>query len=385
MERRSFLATIGALAVGLPALPAQATGSGRACGAASADFEEERLDLGVDPTASDDERELAHFFSEQLEAPADNRFAVTNGGKLLTHSTLEGFRVRGAHGSSRDISAPSGGRLISDFRIKAQALQLRTGSPYDKLAVASPNANFEVWNDAFAVTDVVWSPAGLVVGHGELARNDGRLSLLDGARPLRELARTEAPPRQLVVSGTRVFYFLGERAFMLDLQQPSAPPVACGWLPELPRAALYADGALLALTAGGLFRLTADRAATQVLSEANAHSLFKTESLVVVASHRRAWLLKGTRRQTFEAPHQNLHHVARVPDSDDLLFCRGRSVLRRSAAHGRIEAVGQGRADWKLRGAQLFDGRLVTWSSRTWRVVGPDCRAQLPPRRYLLD
>ncbi|MBN1605625.1 MAG: transposase family protein [Polyangiaceae bacterium] len=303
--------------------------------------------------------------------------------KTLVYADVDAFRVRTEGAASIAVPAPYGGRIIDHgarvvFRIYK--------SSYDAIVVVDPQTGSQqLWDDAYRLRDVAASPVGIVLGHGRQYGGPGQLSLITGLTQTREIARTEGVPESLCVDGTWVAFFLEQRAFHLRLGLAESP-TRLGALPEPPSRAIAAASGLVGITGDGAWALSRKGKLRRLVAEKKPSFLFGDLERVVVACSRRAWICRGETRASIEAPHGNLHHIAPIDGSDDLILCRGRSVLRYAAHNGRLERIGHGRSGMKLRGAALAGGQLLTWSSRTWRTTsGGGCRAVVPPRTYLID
>jgi hypothetical protein len=397
MDRRAFLFGLGAAggaAVLGWAAKARAGGDsfgsgfgyggGGGCGGVAAyDVEEEFLDLGSPGSASTEP--LSHFFTDRLDAPASDRFLVAEQGKTLVYADVEALQVRTEGAPPLAVPATYGGRIFWNEASSSVVLRLNRSS-YDRIVVVDPAIRSqEFWDDAYNLRQVVPSEVGIVLSHARQTSAPGQLSLVTGPMQTREITRLEDVPAVVCVEGTRLSFFLEQRAFGLTLGQTEIPALI-GTLPETPSAAVATAAGLVGITENGAWELSRAGNVRQLVAEKEPSFLFADRGRVVVGSSRRAWICRGQSRASIEAPHSNLHHIAPIESSDDLILCRGRSVLRHSAARGRLEKIGHGRTGMKLRGAALVGDRLLTWSSRTWRVEsGGGCRVVIPPRTYLID
>lgn len=392
MDRRGFLAGLGALVGAIPlgwSRRAEAGGDGfghghGSCGGIAAmEVEEEFLDLGA--LGSSSSTELSHFFSEHLDASAQDRFLVAERGTVLVYADLETFHISANGTRLPAVRAPNGGRILFNASSSTVVFRLH-GAPYDPIIVVDPKtASQEFWDDALNLRAIAPSKLGIVTSHERQYGSRGQLSLTDGPMGTKELVRLDEVPSVVAVNAERVSYFLGERAFSLTIGE-TTPPVFVAALPTPPLAAVATPSGIIATTEDGAWSVSREGRRQKLIAESSPQFLFTDRGRTIVASSRRAFVLGTTTQRRIEFSHDNLHFIAPIDNSDDLLLCRGPSVIRYHAKSGRLETIGQGRTGMKLRGAAFVGEQLLTWSSRTWRVTsGGGCTVVRPPQAYLVD
>lgn len=382
MQRRTWLKALAAVGAGA-AVGWIGETLARACGTSVKFTEEEFFDWG--PVGSERLAEVSQYWADKANAGANERFCVGPGGKVVMYASADGFCVRDQNGEVTEVPAPVGGRVAAASSAPALLLSLCGGSRYDRIVVVdAEQGTWQGWGDAYDLNQVVLSRVGMVVSHGALIGEPGRLSIVSSPGNAQERLRLSAIPSLLCAAGSQVTYFIDERAFLLDLAS-SAEPVALGRLPSPATAAVMRGSELIATTDEGAWLLSKRSKPHRLLAEPAPSHLFQHRGRVVVGSARRARIIGSDGQRTIEAPHANLHHVGPIEGSDDLVLCRGPSVLRYEMKTGRLTKIGQGRAGAKLRGATLVREQLMVWSSRTWAESDGGCHAESPPRTYLVE
>lgn len=385
MDRRRLFGlgasvTLGALGF---ALPAHAGGWGCGCGDGDSLEEEEFIDVAA-PYGNVEL--VAHFSTGRSDTLAERRLAVSPDGARLCFAdrTTETFRVRDTKGLVSAVPAPHGGCPLFGADGRSLFLMLEEGSPYSEIVFANAgNGEHESWGDFLDSGPLVAAPGGLLVAHARQGPMPGALSWVTGREQSRELVRTSEVPRFTSVRGSRAYYWVGASCHALDLARSSPEPSLVGRLSEQPRSAMATRAGVIALAERGAWLLSSGRPRLLV-EHPGLTSLVVHRDKVAFASTDRLWVQRGAAFASVAAPNANLHFVGPIMGSDAFVLCRGPSVYRYLPESARLEKIGSGRPGLKLRGAALYAGGLVTWSSRSW-ALGSSRTALDPPRAYLVD
>jgi len=371
------------LALGAAARTLIGAGDASACGD-GADYEEEEIiDLAVSPT--EQARELSLFVVPQSDAPTNRRFTTTPDGNRICYADrrAQSFVSDSVNGGSVLFAAPYGGipRFGRDGR--ALYLQVNRGDAYTKLVLANPRTGAtEVWDDFFEAEPFAVAPGGVVVAHG--VPSGGALSWVTGAARATEVVRTPEIPKHVSVKGGKVAYFLGGEAFALELGEAAAPH-ALGALPEPATGAVLTDDGLVATSERGAWLLREGQKPRLLFAARGLAEPFAHAHTLVVHGAYGARFGRADALQVLEAPHGNLHFVGHDAGPGRFLLCRGPRVEGYDVTSRRVSTLARGREGWKLRGAARFGSNVVTWSSRTWRLVQNERQALPPPADFLLE
>ncbi len=379
MNRRRVLETLlTASAVSAIRAPAEA------CGEAAEYTEEEFLDAhNPDPTL------IATHEVADGNISKERRLMVSADGNCLAYAerSKKCFQLERRAASSIEIPAPEGGLLRTAPGARAIVLALNHVGRSRVVVFDPSSGHHEAWGEFHSLSDLQFGLGGLLIAHRLLANRGWAITLLSGKQREQTLALA-SNPRAIAAGAGQAYFFDGPRPQRLGLsggQGPSASNLApLEPLPAVARHAVCNRHGLYAACDAGLFHWAKGKA--KLLStDPNIHSLFTQDDQTFAASARQALSINGeSARVLVKAPDENLTQLSPIARSSDLLLVRGATVHRLTPGKPPTP-VGGGRAEMRLRGAELFDGKLITWSSQTWRYSdGRGCTRVSPAARYLL-
>ncbi len=339
---------------------------GIACGGHVGKVEEEFLDL----VGKDGTRKLlaTHAVDAEFAVTSAQRFAVSADGKHLVYAHLadNSFKLLRSNGKSASFSAPEGGApMFNPTNGRSLVLNLRQVGRRRLLVVDTATFESQPWNEFVDVRSVTFTPLGLVVAHDRPNHGGGAITLLEAPHSTKELRRLNFVHTLTQSRGAQLGYFAAAEAFSMDLD--SGASVSFGTVPyELSNAAWLGDG-LLGITKEGAYWMREKHPYRRRLTDRKLFTVFNHGKHTIAASPDALYVLPqsgGTWwvHRTAGA----LHDVRPVPGGNELILAQGSDVYQANIGKRTTTLLGSGREGMKLRGAALFDDKLVTWCSKGW-------------------
>jgi hypothetical protein len=302
--------------------------------------------------------------------PSQNALVVSPDGAWIAYMdpASDSVRLRDRLGREVIVDGASGG----DVRFSADGRHAVAVADGTVVLVDLTSRTRRALGSLASIRWVEWIRTGVVVLHDG---SDGTrvLTLL----PLRGEPRTLATPASVTrfaaaPRGTRVWWFGGGSAFVVDAARPQDSPRRIGRVPGIVHnaEASPAGDRVAFVTERGVVAIDALGRRTAYRPESGVHSLwFRRDGSLSWASRSGATVVHGRRVARLPAPAGDL--VA-MRARDVVVAAVGSEVVRWDPRSGRRETLRTFEPDTRVVTADAWAGGVAAWTSRTtYALVRP--------------